>query len=299
MQFLAKTSLSLLVVLGLGLSAEARQNENAAKSITITAEMLARPAISSIPAEAVMERFEMLDQAGRQLSYVAFTEGEVGALVFVDKKLYGTLSKQDALAFYSCRGYATATQSHWGKDAHLWADSLLSRAQTASQVQLQFSGKSTWRSIVEIANNPSLNQISSLIDIGTNPFGILRKLNSARETMAEREQFEKTRQKLAEVSTGASEESVAEIIKPEDLSFVTGGLVMAYPRFTAEFFVSNGSVRLIQQPSFLHLSRKQAALFYLARAKWEACSANNWMHIWPDDIKPANKEALPENDKAK
>lgn len=271
----------------------ARQNDGAAKNMTVTQESLARAVISSAPPEAVMERFEMLDDKGRQISYVAFTEGEVGALVFVDKKFVGTLNRRDALAFYSCRGYTTATQYHWGKDAILWADSLLSRVTAAEQVVLQFSGKSTWRSIVEIANNPSINQISSLIDIGTNPFGILRKLNSARETMAEREQFEKTKQKLTDVVTGASEESVAEITKPEDVSFVSGGLVMAYPRFTAEFFVSNGSVKLIQQPSFLHLSRKQAALFYVSKAKWEACSASDWPQALPAEIKNTQSELQP------
>ncbi len=281
---------ALLLVLPLTTTVYAKQSDSPLNSMTVNQESIARNVITTVPPEAVMERFEMLDSSGRQISYVAFTEGEVGALVFIDKKLFGTLSKRDALAFYSCRGYTTATQYHWGKDAGLWADSLLSRAVSATQVQLQFSGKSTWRSIVEIANNPSLNQISSLIDIGTNPFGILRKLNSARETMAEREQFEKIKQKLSNVSTGASEESVAEIIKPEDVSFVSGGLVMAYPRFTAEFFVSNGSVNLIQQPSFLHLSRKQAALFYVAKAKWTSCTASDWMTALPEEIKSDQSE---------
>ncbi len=275
---------SLLI---LSSAAQARQNEAAAKSLQVNRDSIAREVITSIPPETIMERFELLDNSGRQISYVAFTEGEVGALVFVDKKLFGSLTRQDALSFYSCRGYATATQYHWGKDANLWADSLLARATTISEANLQFSGKSTWRSIVEIANNPSLNQIGSLIDIGTNPFGILRKLNSARETMAEREQFEKIRQKLTQVTTGASEESVAEITKPEDVSFVSGGLVMAYPRFTAEFFISNGSVKLIQQPSFLYLSRKQPALFYVANARWDSCHVNEWKNLLP--IETASK----------
>ncbi|MFZ6657603.1 hypothetical protein [Undibacterium sp. TJN19] len=238
--------------------------------------------ISSVPAESAMERFEMVDAQGRNVAYVAMTDGDTGGLVFVDNKLFGTVSKQDALAFYSCRGYASATQYHWAKDATAWTQSLLANSQATSSINLQFSGKSTMRSIVEVVNNPALAQVGSLVDIGTNPLGIIRKLNTARESFAERELFEKTRRRLMDVTTGINEEKVAEIVKPEDVSFVVGGLVMAYPKFSVEYFVGDGIVKVIQQPSFQFLSRKQAALFYVPNVKWEQCTPANWKSALPD-----------------
>lgn len=251
------------------------------KSLAVDQKSDARYVITTVPPESAMERFEMKDAQGRNIAYVAMTDGDVGGLVFVDNKLTGTVSKQDALAFYSCRGYTSATKYHWAKDANAWVESLLAVSQPSSAVNLQFSGKSTWRSIVEVVNNPSLSQIGSLVDIGTNPFGILRKLNNARESMAERELFEKTRLRLLDVTTGTSEDRVAEIIKPEDVSFAVGGLVMAYPRFSVEYFIADGSVKAIQQPSFHFLSHKQAALFYVPNTKWEMCTPENWRNALP------------------
>lgn len=251
------------------------------KSLAVDQKSDARNVITTVPPESAMERFEMKDAQGRNIAYVALTDGEVGGLVFIDNKLFGTVSKQDALAFYSCRGYTSAVKYHWAKDANAWIGGLLAASQTTSAVTLQFSGKSSWRSIVEVVNNPSLSQIGSLVDIGTNPFGILRKLNNARESMAERELFEKTRLRLMDVTTGTSEERVAEIIKPEDVSFAVGGLVMAYPRFSIEYFIADGAVKAIQQPSFHFLSHKQAALFYVPNAKWELCTPEGWRGALP------------------
>jgi hypothetical protein len=251
------------------------------KSLAVDQKSDARFVITTVPQESAMERFEMKDAQGRNIAYVAMTDGDVGGLVFVDNKLTGAVSKQDALAFYSCRGYASATKYHWAKDANAWIEGLLAASQPTSAITLQFSGKSSWRSIVEVVNNPSLSQIGSLVDIGTNPLGILRKLNNARESMAERELFEKTRLRLMEVTTGTSEGKVAEIIKPEDVSFAVGGLVMAYPRFSIEYFIADGTVKAIQQPSFHVLSHKQAALFYVTNAKWEMCTPENWRNAMP------------------
>ncbi|MFZ6639828.1 hypothetical protein ACO0LL_08815 [Undibacterium sp. TC4M20W] len=251
------------------------------KSLAVDQKSDARYVITTVPQESAMERFEMKDAQGRNIAYVAMTDGDVGGLVFVDNKLTGAVSKQDALAFYSCRGYASATKYHWAKDANAWIEGLLAASQPTSTITLQFSGKSSWRSIVEVVNNPSLSQIGSLVDIGTNPLGILRKLNNARESMAERELFEKTRLRLMEVTTGTSEGKVAEIIKPEDVSFAVGGLVMAYPRFSIEYFIADGAVKAIQQPSFHVLSHKQAALFYVTNTKWEMCTPENWRNAMP------------------
>lgn len=284
------TTLALLPALALSLSYPAlaannidQPSKTAApiKSLAVDQKSDARYVITTVPPESAMERFEMKDAQGRNIAYVAMTDGDVGGVVFVDNKLTGTVSKQDALAFYSCRGYTSAIKYHWAKDANAWVEGLLAASQPSTAVNLQFSGKSTWRSIVEVVNNPSLSQIGSLVDIGTNPFGILRKLNSARESMAERELFEKTRLRLLDVTTGTSEDRVAEIIKPEDVSFAVGGLVMAYPRFSVEYFIADGAVKAIQQPSFHFLSHKQAALFYVPNTKWEMCTPENWRNALP------------------
>lgn len=254
----------------------------ALKSLAVDQLSEARYVITTVPAESAMERFEMIDVQGRNIAYVALTDGDIGGLVFINNKLFGSISRQDALAFYSCRGYASATQSHWGRDASAWTESLLAASESVSSITLQFSGKSTVRSIMEVANNPSLTQIGSLVDIGTNPLGIIRKLNNARETLAERELFEKNRQRLQDVTTGTNETKVAEIIRPEDVSFVAGGLVMAYPRFSIEYFVGSGQVKLIQQPSFYFLSHRQAALFYVPNTNWEQCTPANWRKALPE-----------------
>lgn len=254
----------------------------ALKSLTVDQSQDARHVLTTVPPESAMERFEMIDAQGRSLAYVALTDGETGGVVFIDNKLVGTVSRHDALAFYSCRGYATATKNHWAKDAADWATSLLAVTQAATSVTLNFSGKSTVRSIMEVVNNPSLSQIGALVDIGTNPLGIIRKLNTARENFVEKELYTKTLLSLKSVTTGTSEERVAEIVKPEDVFFTSGGVVMAYPRFSVEYFVSAGVVKVIQQPSFYHLSRTQAALFYAPNTKWEQCTPANWQSALPD-----------------
>jgi hypothetical protein len=271
----------------------AGNNENiernfGATSLTVTTTSIAREVLQSVPPESAMERFEVLDQRGRIISYVAFTDTAFGGLVFVDQKLVGTVSKQDARAFYSCRGYSTAAQSHWAKDASAWTDSLLAGVTPATSVQLDFSGLSSMQSIKGVVGNPLVNQVKSLFDMGSNPFNILKTLYSTRDDMKERDAFKKTLEALSALSPGADESHVAAIIRPEDVSFVTDGLVMAYPKFSVEFYLSGGIVKVIQQPSFYQLSRTQAALFYAPNAQWALCTPKTWREALPK-IKPDAK----------
>jgi hypothetical protein len=259
-----------------------------ATSLTVTETSIAREVLQTVPPESAMERFEALDLQGRIISYVSLTDTAFGGLVFADQKLVGTISKQDARAFYSCRGYSTATKTHWAKDASAWTASLLASVTPATSVQLDFSGVSNVQSIKGIVGNPMVNQVKSLLDMGSNPFNILKTLYTSRDDMKERDAFKKTLEALSALSPGADESHVAAIIRPEDVSFVADGLVMAYPKFSVEFYLSGGIVKVIQQPSFYQLSRTQAALFYAPNAQWSLCTPQRWREALPA-IKPAAK----------
>lgn len=259
-----------------------------ATSLTINADSNAREVLQSVPPESAMERFEVLNLQGHVVSYVALTDTAFGGVVFVDQKLVGTVSRHDARAFYSCRGYSTATQNHWAKDASAWTESLLASVTPATTVQLDYSGISSMQSIKGIVGNPLVNQVKSLLDMGSNPFSILKTLYNTRGDFQEREEFRKTQLALSAISPGAEENHVAAIINPEDVSFVTDGLVMAYPKFSVEFYLSGGIVRAIQQPSFYQLSRTQAALFYAPNAQWALCTPQSWRQALPEP-KPAVK----------
>jgi hypothetical protein len=248
----------------------------------------ARYILEAVPLESAMERFEMIDHEGRKIFYVAFTDTDVGGLVFVDKKLLGTVSHQDARSFYSCRGYTTTTQTHWAEDAQDWVSALLLATTPATTVTLHFSGKSTSQSIKEVVSNPVLSQLS-LLDISTNPFSLLRKLNSAHDTMRDREKYEKTLQALKAIATGEKEEKISEVLPPEDVFFADGGIVLAYPRFALEYYVSGGTVKLAQQPSLHRISHARPALFYAPNAKWDQCTPQNWRNALP--VLPASKAA--------
>lgn len=248
-----------------------------AQTVQVSATQEARKVVADFPPEAVMERFEVKDSQGKVWHYLALTEGEPGALIFEDGKLSAKLSRRDAAAFYSCRGYATATRRHWGDDADAWMKSLATRTEAVTELSITLPEKPTWRSIVEVARDPSLSDLESLVSVGTNPLNIIRKLSSARDNMAEREAYKKNSQRLKAVVTGATEIQLAAIIRPEDVSFVPGGLVMAYPKYTVEFFVSAGQVKVIQQPSFNFLSKNRAALFYAAGMNWDRCTPQQWM----------------------
>ncbi|MGZ3239384.1 MAG: hypothetical protein ACXWJK_03210, partial [Burkholderiaceae bacterium] len=158
---------------------------------------------------------------------------------------------------------------------------LLASVTPATSVQLDFSGVSNVQSIKGIVGNPMVNQVKSLLDMGSNPFNILKTLYTSRDDMKERDAFKKTLEALSALSPGADESHVAAIIRPEDVSFVADGLVMAYPKFSVEFYLSGGIVKVIQQPSFYQLSRTQAALFYAPNAQWALCTPQKWREALP------------------
>jgi hypothetical protein len=253
-----------------------------ATSLTVDLTSNGRKVLDSIPVESAMDRFEMIDPQGRLISYIAFTDTDTGGLVFVDQKLHGTLSHHDAQAFYSCRGYATVAPNYWAQEAADWVASLLANTKPATSVKLDFSGKSTTQSIKEVAESPFLKKLKSLFGLGSNPLGIVNSLSTARSDMEAGDQFDKTTKGLNLIKPGMDESRVAEVMKPENISFVSDGMVMAYPSHLVDFYVTEGIVKVIQQPSFYYLSRTNAALFYAPDIQWPLCTPSHW------------KEALPE-----
>jgi hypothetical protein len=253
-----------------------------ATSLTVNLASDSRQVFDSIPAESAMDRFEMINPQGKIISYVAFTDTDTGALVFVDHKLYGTLSHLDAQAFYICRGHTTTAYNYWAQEASDWAAGLLANSKPATEVKLNFSGKSTAQSIKEVAGSPFLKRLKSLFSIGTNPFSIFNSLQTTQSDIESSDQFNKAQKGLNLITPGISESSMAEIMKPEDVSFVSGGIVMAYPSHLVEYYVAGGVVKVIQLPSFYFLSRTNSALFYAPNTQWPLCTPLHW------------KEALPE-----
>ena len=144
-----------------------------ATTLEVDGGSVGRDVLVAVPAESAMERFEIQDRNGHRVSYVAFTDTDVGGLLFIDNKLLGTVSKRDARAFYSCRGYVSATREHWAQDAGEWVDSLIASVAPASRATLNFSGKTTMRSIKEVVANPVLSDVKSLVGMGTNPLGVI------------------------------------------------------------------------------------------------------------------------------
>lgn len=257
-----------------------------ASTLQVNGDSAGRQVASSIPLESLMERFDMTDRDGRQISYIAFTDTDYGGLLFVDDRLYGTLSKRDAHAFYSCRGHVSVTNGYWARDALDWADLLLGTATPATSVSLNFSGKPAVQSVKEVASNPMLSDAKSLINMGTNPLSIFNTLNSTRSNYMERERYKNTLQALNSLAPGDEEQKLATIAKPEDISFTNGGMVMAYPGYLQDFYVSEGVVRVRQQPSFLRLSHQSAAIFYVPGLLWEQCNPRNWLRALPVDWSP-------------
>lgn len=279
----------LLVALCTGCATEnaPKSERNAvAASMQVDRTSEGRKVLASIPSESAMERFEMLDREGRRIAYVAFTDTDYGGLLFLENKFYGTVSRRDARAFYSCRGYATATHYPWARDASDWADTLMAVVKPASSVTLNFSGKTNMQSIKEVVGNPVLTDIKSLWDMGTNPLSIFRTLSSARSNMVERERYDKTLQALRALAPGDGEDKVAQIVRPEDVSFTNDGMVMAYPRYSLDFYVNGGIVKVLQQPSFHRLGQLHAAIFYIPGLRWDQCTAGNWRQALPEDWEP-------------
>jgi hypothetical protein len=259
------------------------ENDSERSSLLVEAQDDAHAILDLVPSEAVMERLEMLDGSGRQLAWLGLTEGEVGGLVFVDKKLLGTLTRREAQAFYRCRGHVTAAGAHWAQDAASWGASLVAASKPATSVTLRFSGKSTPHSIKEVANIHALSQIGSIVDIGTNPLGILRRLNSANDNARERDRYDRHLRDLRALTPGSSEQKLVTALPPELVRYGNAGQILAYPRFAFEFYLVNGQVRLAQQPSFFQLAQLYSPLFYQAGGQWEQCSPKNWQRAWPEE----------------
>ncbi len=147
------------------------------------------------------------------------------------------------------------------------------------------------QSVKEVVGNPVLSDVRSIVGMGTNPLSIFSTLSSARSNMVEREKYEKTLEALRSLTPGDSEEKVAQITRPEDLSFTIDGMVMAYPRFSLDFYINAGVVKVIQQPSFHRLSRLQAAIFYLPDLRWDQCTPTNWRNALSAEwVPPANED---------
>ncbi len=227
----------------------------------------------------------MVDREGRRFSYVAFTDTDYGGLLFLNNRLFGVVSKRDALAFYSCRGYISATQYYWASDASDWIDSLMKVATPETHVTLKFTSKDAMQRVEEAASNPLLSTVNSLANIGTNPFSIFRTLNMNRNKFIARENYEKTLQALNKLMPGDSESKLAKIVRPEDVSFTSNGIVMAYPSFLQDFYVNDGIVKVQQQPSFYQLSHLHAAIFYVRDMHWDKCNPQHWRQAMPPDWK--------------
>ncbi|MBV2235922.1 MAG: hypothetical protein KUL75_10320 [Sterolibacterium sp.] len=248
-----------------------------APSLQVTSDSKAHEVIPAIPLESLMERFETYDAAGRLINYVAFTDTATGGLVFVDGKLFGALSRQHAQAFYICRGHVMGIgKNYWASEAGAWLETLLAHTRQESAVLLEFTGRSTMQSIKAATENPLLGGLKSIIGMGTNPLKVIRTLNSARDQYQASEQFEAEARGLAQLRPGMNEQRLAAVVRPQDLLFVEGGMVLSYPGHRIDYFVASGSIRLIQQPSFYFLSRTNAALFYAPGARWEKCTAGEW-----------------------
>ena len=255
-----------------------------ASSLTVDLNSNGRTILDAVPVESAMDRFETIDPQGRTISYVAFADTDVGALVFIDQKLYGTLSHHDAQAFYTCRGYATVAHSHWAVEATEWSASLLASSKPANEVKLEFSGKPSGQSIKEAAESPFLKKIKSLIGMGSNPLNIVNSLSSARNDYEVGAEFDKATKGLSLISPGMSVSHLDEVMKPEEISFTGDGMVMAYPSHLVEYYVAEGRVKVIQQPSFYYLAKTHAALFYAPNAQWASCTPKHWKDALPEKL---------------
>ncbi len=257
------------------------RNFNAA-SLTVNKDSHGRQVFDAIPPESLMERFDAYDTQGRLITYVAFTDTDVGALVFINDRLHGSLSRHDAQSFYSCRGHAlVANNQHWSTEVVEWVNSLLTQVRPETSVELEFSGKTTVQSLKEATENPLVGRIRSLLGIGTNPLNVFNTLNTARNDYEASEQFESESKDMNLLTPGMSEMRLAAIAKPQDLAFSGDGMVLAYPSHRVEYFVADGIIRVIQQPSFYTLSRRKPAVFYAPGAQWSRCTPKEWMAALP------------------
>ena len=263
-----------------------------AGELKIKPDSKARDSLRAIPPEAALERFSLLDAQGRHIAYAGLTEGEIGGVVFVDDRLVGTLTHDDALLFYSCRGFVSAMHQHWAMQSPDWAESLLAAATPASEALLRFSGKSTSQSIKSVVDNPLVVQVKAIAGAGTNPVEMVKTLYKAHGDYRDHERDKQHAKALNDVRPGMSEAELVQVLPPEAVAFVDSDrLVMAYPRFSVEFFVAQGQVREIQQPAFSQLVKERASLFYQYGVDWKRCTPTSWREA---KASPASTPAVAE-----
>ena len=268
------TTVSLLLLSAT--AAMANEGDSRPASLKITGQSDARTVIRSIPEEAATERFEVLSR-GETVSYVGLTDGPIGGVVFKGGKLHGTLTRTQAEMFYACRGYATARHHYWAQEAGRWTDSLVKVAEPAPDVELQFTGKSTMKSIKAVLENPALNQVKALVEMGTNPLKVIKVLSNARSEHRQREHDEDMLEELGKLVPGDAEKRLSDVLRPEDLTFLERGLVMAYPKYSVEFMVDDNKIQALQQPSFLQLARIKPGMFYAPNTVWSNCTPEKWV----------------------
>ena len=81
---------------------------------------------------------------------------------------------------------------------------------------------------------------------------------------------------LGALGSGDAEGKLAGILHPQDVNFLGDDLVMAYPKYSMDFLVQKRHISMLQQPSFLQLSRAQSALFYRLGVQWTRCTPAAW-----------------------
>lgn len=254
-----------------------------ATSLSVDQNSVAAEVLDAIPAESMMDRFDMLDRTGRSIVYVALTDTDIGALVFIDQRLHGTLTHAQAKAFYSCRGHASGAQNHWASQALAWLDGLLTSTIPADKVLLEFSGKSTRQSIKDITTNSFLSRVRSFFGMGSNPLSVINTLNSAHSEFEASENYEAAAAAMKLLKPGTTEQQLAKIARPEDLAIQTAGMVLSYPSHFVEYFLVNGQVTVIQKPPFLTLAKTRPALFYAPGANWTQCTPEGWKNAVPEE----------------
>lgn len=263
-------------------SPEQSQRSPGPSSLELGAATKARDALKAIPPEAALERFELLNAKGQRIAYAALTEGEPGGIVFVDDVLTGTLTRPLARAFHACRGYASVAVRYWGAEGDAWSQSLVNAAQPATQAQLHFSGRATGQSIRSIVENPLVDQVQSLVSMGTNPLNIVKTLGKTRKSMKVYEEDLETLRVLTGIDPGDSDSELT--VAPVTVDFVGSNAVLGYPKFSLELFARNGRIDLLQQPSFYQLARDRTTLFYAPGVDWSKCSPEHWQQAMPQRV---------------
>lgn len=251
-------------------------SDGSASKLMIKQSDVAREILKRIPAEAALERFELLTADNELISYVGLTQGPVGGVVFKNSQLLGTITPAEAQAYYACRGYTTARNHYWAENASEWGRSLLGVVAPASEVQLEFTGETTLRSITSVITNPAFNQVKSIVEIGTNPLNIFKTLRNARSNYKDHERDQELTELLSAIKPGSTEKLIAQTLNPEDITFLDSGIVMAYPKFSIDFMVSQAKVTVIQQPSFHQLAAVRASIFYIEGLDWTKCRPDAW-----------------------